>query len=187
MRKRSQFNKKVINLLVIYIFEVSKQVQTRVGFRRNDFGRNVLTRMICAEYTILQRIYSRTEEGSSQKSTQHVPSLNKSKAISGCGMGPVILIIFFRNSIFFMCFWFGLEILRLVYKRAFFLNIERFLSYLTFYPQKKTATPLIRVEKKFLQNSPQRAQKEAEICTDFKSVLSLGKGKKGRKTYLLGI
>jgi hypothetical protein len=46
-------------------------------------------------------------------------------------------------------FWFGLEILRLVYKKGFF-NIERFLSYLTFYPPKKVALPLIRVEKKFL-------------------------------------
>jgi hypothetical protein len=45
-----------------------------------------------------------------------------------------------------MCFWFGLEILRLVYK-----NIERFLSYLTFYPPKKVALPLIRVEKNFFE------------------------------------
>jgi hypothetical protein len=34
-----------------------------------------------------------------------------------------------------MCFWFG------------FLNIERFLSFLTFHPPKKVAPPLRRVEK----------------------------------------
>jgi hypothetical protein len=44
-----------------------------------------------------------------------------------------------------MCFWFGLEILRLVIKKRFFV---RFLSYLTFYPLKKVAPPLIRVEVK---------------------------------------
>jgi hypothetical protein len=50
-----------------------------------------------------------------------------------------------------MCFWFVLKILRLLYKKAFFFNIERFLSYLTFYPLKKVAMPLMRVEKKFLE------------------------------------
>jgi hypothetical protein len=39
-----------------------------------------------------------------------------------------------------MCFWVGLEILRLDYKKAFFLNIVRFLSYLTFNSQKKSCT-----------------------------------------------
>jgi hypothetical protein len=54
---------------------------------------------------------------------------------------------------------------------------------LTFYPQKKIAPPLIRDEKKFLQNSPQRVSKEEEICAYFKNVLSLGKGEKSyRKT-----
>jgi hypothetical protein len=39
-----------------------------------------------------------------------------------------------------MCFWFGLEIIRLGYKKmVFFLNIVWFLSYLTFYSQKKVA------------------------------------------------
>jgi hypothetical protein len=46
-----------------------------------------------------------------------------------------------------MCFWFGLEILRIDYKKAFFKNIVRFLSYLTFYPPKKVALPLIRVKR----------------------------------------
>jgi hypothetical protein len=34
----------------------------------------------------------------------------------------------------------------------------------------KVAPPLIRVRKKFLQNSPQRISKEAEFCADFKNV-----------------
>jgi hypothetical protein len=41
---------------------------------------------------------------------------------------------------------------------------------LTFNPTKKVAPPLKRVEKKFLQNSLQRAPKEAEFCTDLKNV-----------------
>ncbi len=59
--------------------------------------------------------------------------------------------VFFRNSICFRCLLFGVEILRLVYKKKHFLNIERFLSYLTFYPLKKVAPPLMRVEKKFFK------------------------------------
>ncbi len=64
-----------------------------------------------------------------------------------------------------MCFWFGLEILRLVYKKRF-LYIERFLSYLTFYPLKKVATPLIRVEK----NWAYRVSKEVDFFAAFKNV-----------------
>jgi hypothetical protein len=45
-----------------------------------------------------------------------------------------------------MCFWFGLEI-----QKSVFRKIERFLSYLTFYPSKKVVPTFIRVEKKFLQ------------------------------------
>jgi hypothetical protein len=41
---------------------------------------------------------------------------------------------------------------------------------LTFYPSKKVAPSLIRVEKKFLQNWPCRVSKEAEFCADFKNV-----------------
>jgi hypothetical protein len=38
---------------------------------------------------------------------------------------------------------------------------------------------ILRVGKKFPQNSPQRVSKEAEFCTDFKNeVLSLAKMKK---------
>jgi hypothetical protein len=62
-----------------------------------------------------------------------------------------VIFTFFRKSICFICVWLGLEILRLVYKKAFYKNIVGFLSYLTFYPQKKVAPALIRGEQKFLQ------------------------------------
>ncbi len=39
-------------------------------------------------------------------------------------------LTFYRNSICFMCFWFGFEILRLLYKKTFFLNIVWFLSFI---------------------------------------------------------
>ncbi len=78
--------------------------------------------------------------------------------------------IFLENSICFMCFWFGLEILRLVYLKSVFWNIERFLSYWTFYPPKKVALPLIKCWKKFLQNWANRVSKEVEFGTDFKNV-----------------
>jgi hypothetical protein len=44
------------------------------------------------------------------------------------------------------------------------MNTERFLSYLTFYPPKKVALPLIRVEKKFLQNSPKGYKKKQNFA-----------------------
>jgi hypothetical protein len=81
-----------------------------------------------------------------------------------------------------MCFWFGLEILRLVYKKVFF---ERFLSYLTFYPLKKVTPPFIRVEKKFLRNWASRVSKEAEFCADFKNVHKSRVWQK-KKTEFLG-
>ena len=60
-----------------------------------------------------------------------------------------------------MCFWFGLEILRLVYKKVFFEILNGF--YLIWPFMKKVALPLIRVEKKFLQNWAYRVSKEAEF------------------------
>ncbi len=59
-----------------------------------------------------------------------------------------------------------------------------------FYPSKKVTPPLIRVEKKFLQNWACRVSKEAEFGADFKSVRSLEFGKREkffyRKTKFLG-
>ena len=76
---------------------------------------------------------------------------------------------FFRNSICFLCFWFGLEILRLVKKKCF-LKYWSDWSYLTLHPSKKTLT---RVEKKFLRNWACRVSKEAEFCTDSKMCRTL--------------
>jgi hypothetical protein len=52
---------------------------------------------------------------------------------------------------------------------------------LTCYPPKKVALPLIRVEKKFLQNWAYRVSKEAEFCTDFKNVKKSCVRQKGKK------
>ncbi len=77
-----------------------------------------------------------------------------------------------------MCFWFGIEILTLVYK--FFWNIDWFLSYLTFYAPKKVAPPLIRVEIFFSKLGTQGI-KRRRILRWFKKcaeVSCLAKGKK---------
>jgi hypothetical protein len=48
---------------------------------------------------------------------------------------------------------------------------------------KKVASPLIRVEKKFLRNWAYRVSKEAEFCTDLKNVQKSGVWQKGKKFY----
>ncbi len=75
-----------------------------------------------------------------------------------------------------MCFWYGLEILRIVYKKRFW-NIERFLSYLTFYPPKK-----VRVEKIFFKiwRLASRVSKEAEFCVNLKNVQKSWVWQKGK-------
>ncbi len=67
-----------------------------------------------------------------------------------------------------MCFWSCLEILRLVYKKAFFKNIELLLSYLTFYPLETLALPLIR--KFFEIVSKGYYIKEAQVFADYTKV-----------------
>ncbi len=55
----------------------------------------------------------------------------------------------FPRSLCFMWFWFGLEILRLVHKKAFFkISVSILFELLT---SKKTAMSLIRVEKNFFE------------------------------------
>jgi hypothetical protein len=78
-----------------------------------------------------------------------------------------------------MCFCFGLEILIVVYKEHF-LNLERFLSYLTFYPPKKVGPPLRRVEKNFLKIVCKGKQKKWNfaLISRCAEVLSLEKGEK---------
>jgi hypothetical protein len=52
---------------------------------------------------------------------------------------------------------------------------------LTFYPLKKVAPPLKRVEKKFLRNWAYRVSKEAEFSADFKNVKKSCVWQKGKK------
>ncbi len=61
----------------------------------------------------------------------------------------------FPRLLCFMGFWFGLEILRLVYKKAFFKILNCFYLIWPFYLL-KIAPSLIRAEKKILQNLAQR-------------------------------
>ncbi len=67
-----------------------------------------------------------------------------------------------------MCFWFGLEILRLVYKKVFlkYWTVSILFDLLSF---KKSSTAPHKSWKKFLWNWPCRVSKEAEFCTDFKN------------------
>ncbi len=80
-----------------------------------------------------------------------------------------------------MCFCFGLEILRLVYKKAFFKILYGFYLIWSFSLRKKwVALPLIRVEKNFFK-SPHSANgtKRSGILHWFQKcaeVLSLAKG-----------
>jgi hypothetical protein len=86
-----------------------------------------------------------------------------------------------------MCFWFGLEILRPIYKRCFLkygmvsILFDRLSS-------EKRRDALLRVEKKFLQNWAYRVSKEAEFCAYFKSVQKVWQMGKifYRKTEFLG-
>ncbi len=83
-------------------------------------------------------------------------------------------------------FSFGLEILRLVYKKAFFkILIGFYIQYILFelLTSKKTAPSLIRVLKKFLRNWVCKVSKEAEFWADFKNVQQSQVWQKG-KTFL---
>jgi hypothetical protein len=68
-----------------------------------------------------------------------------------------------------MCFGFGLEILRLVYKKVFF----EILNGLTFYPLKKVALPLIRVEKKISSKLGVQGIKRSRILPLFQKCVEL--------------
>ncbi len=64
---------------------------------------------------------------------------------------------FFRNTICFLCFWFGLDILRLVYKKVLFEILNGFYLILPLSFEKSSAAPY-------------RGWKKAEFCADFKNV-----------------
>ncbi len=84
---------------------------------------------------------------------------------------------FFRNSICFMCFWFGLEILRLVYKKAYFEILNSFYLTWPFILQESTP-PLIRVEKKCLQHWAYRVSKKRNFALISKMCRSVEFGKR---------
>ena len=59
----------------------------------------------------------------------------------------------------------AIEILRLVYKKTVFLNVERkFLAYLKFYPPEIVALPLIKVGNIFFEKGCNGHQKICNIC-----------------------
>jgi hypothetical protein len=77
-----------------------------------------------------------------------------------------------------MRFWFGLEILRLVYNKAFIkICIERFLAYLTFYPLKKVAPPLINFFK-IVRKGYQKKRNFALISEMYRSLKFSKRGSK---------
>jgi hypothetical protein len=88
----------------------------------------------------------------------------------GCRIGSSDFYI--RNSICFMCFWFGLEILRLVYKKVF-------------YPPKKVApySPLLELEKKFFEIGRTRYQKKQNFALISKMCRSLEFGKREKNCF----
>jgi hypothetical protein len=72
-------------------------------------------------------------------------------------------------------------------QKSVFWNIERFLSYLTFYPPKKVAAPLIRVENFFSPKLGVQGIRRSGILRWFQKcaeVLSLAKGKKIQKNWI---
>ncbi len=68
-------------------------------------------------------------------------------------------------------------------QKSVFWNIEWFLSYLTFYPSKKTAPPLIRVEKNFFEIGPAGYQKKRNFALISKMCRSLEFGKRVKFIY----
>jgi hypothetical protein len=65
-------------------------------------------------------------------------------------------------------------------KSVFLQYIERFLSYLIFYPPEKVATPLTRVEKNLFKIVQIRVLKEAQFCADFKTAQNSGVKREGK-------
>jgi hypothetical protein len=78
-------------------------------------------------YTRQTHTQTRVEEKPSSDQRLIRYGTPKSSLISHmCGLGSIDFDIFFRNSICFIYFWFGLEILRQVYKKAFFEILNSF-------------------------------------------------------------
>jgi hypothetical protein len=67
-----------------------------------------------------------------------------------------------------MCFWFGLETLRIVHKKAFLLKYWMVFTLFDLLSCRKISTAPYKSWKNFFWNSLQRVLKEAQFCTDFK-------------------
>ncbi len=81
--------------------------------------------------------------------------------LDGCWLGSSD----FPRSLCFMWFWFGLEILRLVYKKAFFKILIGFYLIWAFNFQKN-----LKELKKISSKLVMQGIKKAEFCADFKNV-----------------
>ncbi len=85
---------------------------------------------------------------------------------------------FFRNSICFMCFWFGLEILRLVYKKRFFEILNGFYLIWPIILRKK------ELKENFLEIGRTGYQKKRNFALISKMCRSLKFGKRGKKLLM---
>ncbi len=72
-----------------------------------------------------------------------------------------------------MCFWFGLEIVRLVYKKVFFEILNGFYLIWPFILRRKVALPLIRVEKNFFEIGHAGYQKKRNFALILKMCRTL--------------
>ncbi len=91
----------------------------------------------------------------------------------------------FLRSLCFMWFWFGLEILRLVYKKVFLIYWTISILYVLL--TSKNSTVPYKSWKKILQNWAQRVSKEAKFCADFKNVKKLPKIFSLKNDFLLNL
>ncbi len=93
------------------------------------------------------------------KGTKNVVTCYKEYCCVHCTVGSSD----FPRSLCFMWFWFGLEILRLVYKKAFFKILIGFYLIWAFNFQKNSTVPY-KSWKKFLRNLPCRVSKKRNFA-----------------------
>ncbi len=84
-------------------------------------------------------------------------------------------------TVCFMCFWFCLEILRLVYKKKNFL---KYWSVSILFDLLSSEKNSIAPWKKILQNWAYMVSKEAEFCIDFKNVQKSRGWQKGKQIFI---
>jgi hypothetical protein len=93
-------------------------------------------------------------------------------------------LAFFRNSICFMCFWFGLEkILRIVYKKVFLELLNSFYLIWPFILRKKQRRPLKELKNFFFEIGRAGYQKKRNFALISKMCRSLEFGKREKKIF----